>query len=66
MNMDLNMDLIRARREARLNQSKAARVLGVSLGTIQRWERGTTKRPAWMIRAAAEILRQLAQEGRHG
>ncbi len=61
----MNIGLIRARREARLSQSQAARVLGVSLRTIQRWERGTTKPPAWAIRAAAEILRQLAQAGRH-
>lgn len=57
------IDLIRARREARLSQSQAARVLGVSRRTIQRWERGKTRPPAWAMRAAAEILRQIAQAG---
>lgn len=60
------VDLIQARREARLSQIEAAKVLGVSRRTYQRWEAGETQPPGWAIKTAAEILRQLASARRRG
>jgi DNA-binding transcriptional regulator YiaG len=49
-------DVVAARRQLGLTQVELARVLGVALTTLQRWELGLTKPPPYLRLALERLL----------
>jgi DNA-binding transcriptional regulator YiaG len=49
-------DVVAARRQLELTQVELARVLGIALTTLQRWELGLTRPPPYLRLALERLL----------
>jgi DNA-binding transcriptional regulator YiaG len=59
-------DVIAARRQLGLTQAELARVLGVALTTLQRWELGITTPPPYLRLALERLLELQAADSAQG